>query len=31
VTFKWNGRGFIAPADIANDEHVRVVARFETR
>jgi hypothetical protein len=31
VQFRWNGRGFISPADIANDEHVHAVARFETR
>ena len=31
VKFKWDGRGFIAPADIANDPKVHAVARFKTR
>ena len=31
VHIQWNGRGFIAPADIANDPKVRAVARFRTR
>jgi hypothetical protein len=30
IKFKWNGKGFISPADIANDEHVEAVARFKT-
>ena len=31
VEIKWNGRGFVSPADIANDENVHAVARFATR
>ena len=31
VHIKWDGLGFIAPADIANDPKVRAVARFKTR
>ncbi len=31
VHITWDGKGFIAPADIANDAKVRAVARFETR
>ncbi len=31
VTIRWNGRGFISPADIASDDNVHAVARFETR
>ena len=30
VAIKWNGRGFISPADIANDDQVTAIARFET-
>ena len=31
LDFKWDGLGFISPADIANEEKVRAIARFETR
>ena len=31
AAFHFNGRGFISPADIASDEHVSAVARFQTR
>ncbi len=31
VELTWDGKGFIAPADIANDPHVSAVARFRTR
>jgi hypothetical protein len=31
VEIPWDGKGFIAPADIANDPRVSAVARFETR
>jgi len=31
VEIPWDGKGFIAPADIANDPKVTAVARFETR
>lgn len=31
VAFKWDGRGFISPADIADDDQVTAVARFQTR
>jgi hypothetical protein len=31
VEIPWDGKGFIAPADIANDPKVRAVARFQTR
>lgn len=31
VKFPWDGRGFIAPADIALDPQVEAVARFRTR
>ncbi len=31
VELTWDGKGFIAPADIANDPHVNAVARFRTR
>ena len=30
VEIRWNGRGFISPADIANDSNVHAVARFQT-
>lgn len=30
IEIKWDGRGFISPADIANDAAVEAVARFET-
>jgi len=31
VEIPWDGKGFIAPADIANDPRVTAVARFQTR
>jgi hypothetical protein len=31
VEIPWDGKGFIAPADIANDPKVTAVARFQTR
>jgi hypothetical protein len=31
VEIPWDGKGFIAPADIANDAKVTAVARFQTR
>ena len=31
VKIRWNGRGFISPADIAADEAVSAVARMRTR
>ncbi len=31
VEIKWDGLGFISPADIAEDEHIEAIARFETR
>jgi len=31
IEIPWDGKGFIAPADIANDSRVTAVARFETR
>ena len=31
VEIPWDGKGFIAPSDIANDPKVKAVARFETR
>lgn len=31
VEIPWDGKGFIAPADIANDPKVKAVARFQTR
>jgi hypothetical protein len=31
IEIPWDGKGFIAPADIANDPRVTAVARFETR
>jgi hypothetical protein len=31
VELTWDGKGFIAPADIANDPNVTAVARFRTR
>jgi hypothetical protein len=31
VEIPWDGKGFIAPADIANDPRVSAVARFKTR
>lgn len=30
VKIQWDGLGFIAPADVAHDPHVRAVARFRT-
>jgi hypothetical protein len=31
LKIRWDGLGFIAPCDIADDEHVKAVARFKTR
>jgi hypothetical protein len=31
IEIPWDGKGFIAPADIANDPKVTAVARFQTR
>jgi len=31
IEIPWDGLGFIAPADIANDPKVRAIGRFETR
>lgn len=31
VEIPWDGKGFIAPADVANDPRVSAVARFKTR
>ena len=31
IEIPWDGKGFIAPADIANDPRVTAVARFQTR
>jgi hypothetical protein len=31
IKIKWDGLGFIAPADFAADPHVKAVARFRTR
>ncbi len=30
VEIQWDGLGFIAPSDIADDDHVSAVARFQT-
>jgi len=31
IAIEWDGLGFIAPADFANDPKVRAIARFRTR
>jgi hypothetical protein len=30
ITIPWDGRGFIAPADFANDPKIKAIARFRT-
>jgi hypothetical protein len=31
IKIEWDGRGFIAPADFANDPAVKAIAQFQTR
>ena len=31
IEIEWDGRGFIAPADFANDPNVKAIAQFRTR
>jgi hypothetical protein len=31
IEIEWDGRGFIAPADFANDPNVKAIAQFKTR